>query len=510
MTQDLTMPAPFDHQAERALIGATLQTLPDHTLQLVTHTTPNQFHNPIHATIWTAITARTTLHEPVDPTLIAADLARTGHLNKLPGGAPYLYECTQLATPANAGYYARIIADHHVDRQLQTHTTRLHQTLATVTDPIRRHQLVAEIFAAGTQLLTHPGQTANGRHITLKAAAMFPIRPVRWTWDARMPLGELTLIPGREGAGKSIFFAWLAAQITRGTLPGHWYGQPKAVLYAASEDSWSYTIAPRLLVAGADLNMVYRIDTTNGDGTTTSLNLPRDTLALPQAAKDVDAAILMCDPILSLVDEGLNTFKAAELRQALTPLKEAAEQAELAIAALVHFNKGSHNDINSMISGARAWSEVARAVIAIAVDKDADDYTVIVSQTKNNLGTLQLPNMAYTIDDVVVETKEGDAHVGRLRWLGETDTSAEDLLTGDPGDRGLSDNTMKIIKFVEDSDDTEVSVADILNHFKGTINPMTVRKTLSRCVTRGDLTSQTRGTYSPGKGRKPHRKRAGS
>jgi hypothetical protein len=46
--------------------------------------------------------------------------------------------------------------------------------------------------------------------------------------------------------------------ITRGTLPGEFYGEPKSVLVAAAEDSWSQTIVPRLIAADADLDRVFR------------------------------------------------------------------------------------------------------------------------------------------------------------------------------------------------------------------------------------------------------------
>jgi hypothetical protein len=61
---------------------------------------------------------------------------------------------------------------------------------------------------------------------------------------------------GREGTGKSSFAIWLTAQVTRGTLPGSL--TRRGVIYIAVEDSWKFTIVPRLMAAGADLHRVYR------------------------------------------------------------------------------------------------------------------------------------------------------------------------------------------------------------------------------------------------------------
>ena len=98
------------------------------------------------------------------------------------------------------------------------------------------------------------------RRLVLTPASQIKPRPVLWGWEDRMPAGHLSLIPGREGIGKSLFLVWLAAQITRGTLPGAYYGSPRAVFYCAAEDSWQHTIVPRLIAAHADLDLVYRID----------------------------------------------------------------------------------------------------------------------------------------------------------------------------------------------------------------------------------------------------------
>lgn len=107
------------------------------------------------------------------------------------------------------------------------------------------------------QAQTEPGIS---RRLVLTAASQITPKPVLWGWEDRMPAGHLSLIPGREGIGKSLFLIWLTAQITRGMLPGIYHGTPRPVFYCATEDSWQHTIVPRLIAAGADLTKVYRID----------------------------------------------------------------------------------------------------------------------------------------------------------------------------------------------------------------------------------------------------------
>ena len=46
------------------------------------------------------------------------------------------------------------------------------------------------------------------------------MRAVRWLWEDKIPLGEITLLAGREGLGKSTIAYTLAAWITQGTMKG--------------------------------------------------------------------------------------------------------------------------------------------------------------------------------------------------------------------------------------------------------------------------------------------------
>ena len=61
---------------------------------------------------------------------------------------------------------------------------------------------------------------AAARTVRLILAHTIAIRPVRWLWDDRLPLGAFASLGGREGVGKSILTYTLAADLTKGRLPG--------------------------------------------------------------------------------------------------------------------------------------------------------------------------------------------------------------------------------------------------------------------------------------------------
>src|SRR5688500_4380374 len=89
-----------------------------------------------------------------------------------------------------------------------------------------------------------PEGSPASRKVTLTAASTIKVRPVRWLWEGRLPLGGLSLLGGREGIGKSICAYTLAAEITKGRLTGAYWGKPRSVIVAATEDSWEHTINP--------------------------------------------------------------------------------------------------------------------------------------------------------------------------------------------------------------------------------------------------------------------------
>lgn len=266
------------------------------------------------------------------------------------------------------------------------------------------------------------------RRVRFTPVAGIALRPTQWVWEGRIPHGALTLGAGREGIGKSLFCAWLAAQLTTGTLPGLHYGSPRSVVCAASEDSWERTIAGRLHVAGADLERVYRIEVEHLSGTTMPLCLPRDCASLGEQACAHEVALLILDPLISVIDSRINVNQE-ELRTALEPLAGLADATGMAVFGLVHFNKASGTDVMSRITGSRAFGAVTRATIGFARDPHTADNSCVLSQVKNNLGRLDVPSLRYHVESMTLPTPEGVGQWGRLVITGETETHVETLLT---------------------------------------------------------------------------------
>jgi hypothetical protein len=253
------------------------------------------------------------------------------------------------------------------------------------------------------------------------------MRAVRWTWQDRIPAGALSLVPGREGIGKSQFACWLTAQVTNGTLPGTLEGEPRPVIYAATEDSWAHTVVPRLFAAGANLDAVFRVEVVLGD-LELGLTLPYDCQALGEVIKERGVGMLVVDPLLSAIADSIDTHKDRQLRRALEPMVRMADDTGCAVVGLAHFSKAVGSDPLTLITGSRAFAAVSRAVLAVARDDDTEDGSCVISQAKNNLGRLDLPSLRYRIESAEVATEDGPSQVGRLHMLGETERNVRDIL----------------------------------------------------------------------------------
>jgi hypothetical protein len=280
-----------------------------------------------------------------------------------------------------------------------------------------------------TQLHPYSGEEeTDRRHVSLTSASTITMRPVKWLWRDRMPLGELSLLAGREDIGKSTISYTLTAWITTGTMKGEYLGTPRAVLVAASEDSWEHTIVPRLMAAGADLDLVYRVDVVTSDGFDGSLDLPADLGQLESSAKAVGAVLLLLDPLMSRLSATLDSHKDAEVRRALEPLVGLAHRASMAVLGLIHVNKGSSTDALTSIMASRAFTAVARAVL-FAVKDPEDESRRILGNVKNNLGRSDLPTFGYQIGGHQVgETDDGPVWTGKVEWTGRSDRSIRDIL----------------------------------------------------------------------------------
>lgn len=249
-------------------------------------------------------------------------------------------------------------------------------------------------------------------------------RQVRWLWRGRIPVGEVTLVVGRGGLGKTVAVgADLAAAVTRGDLDGDLDG-PGRVLVASAEDSREHTLVPRLMAADADLDCVGYLD---------DLAIPGDVDRLAAAIRQHSARAVVIDPLNAYLGFDIDSHKDKDLRVALGPVAATAHATGCAVVAIGHVNKLRSGDAYALVSGSIAYYNGPRSVLVIAPDPEADegdqDARVLV-HGKSNLSKPAAP-MRFRMATRWVETADGPSESPAVEWGDEAaDLSHADALAG--------------------------------------------------------------------------------
>ncbi|BBX15234.1 hypothetical protein CRI77_22470 [Mycolicibacterium duvalii] len=287
--------------------------------------------------------------------------------------------------------------------------------------------------------------------------------------DGRIPCGMVTIAAGREGSGKSSFGIWLTAHITRGTLPGSYYGTPRKVFYLATEDSWKHTLVPRLMAAGADLSLVARIEVITHEVASVTLSLPDDIGLLNAAITEHDVALVVIDPLMSTLNGKLSANDSREVRTALEPLAAMADKTRAAVVAIAHFNKATGLDSLSRITGSGAFKDVARA--GMVFGNDGEDR--VFTQPKNSVGRSDLPSLKYTIQQEIIETPNGRMATGKFVFTGLAERTVDEAMADERrgGRQGRRSEVAEfLIDYISEHADEhtgEVDAAEVIAAGKG-------------------------------------------
>jgi hypothetical protein len=279
-----------------------------------------------------------------------------------------------------------------------------------------------------TEAEESPTTPAEGRRLQVVRAS--EVRPKRQKWlvPNRIPLGALTLMGGREGSGKSSICVDYAARVTRGELDGELRGQPRGVIYFATEDDRSTVLVPRLTVARADLSRVIFLEPEEPDGDL--LTLPSDNDELDELIGEYDVSLVVLDPILSVLERSVNDTNPRELRRELEPINQMAARRDCSFLGIAHFNKRESSDIGVLMSGLLVWSQVARATIGVVHDPDDEDPdSFIMSNGKNNSASRATASLRGRLVPTPLHTDDGPTTVPRVEWLGESELSVSDVMS---------------------------------------------------------------------------------
>lgn len=251
------------------------------------------------------------------------------------------------------------------------------------------------------------------------------VERVEWLLPGRIPFGEVTIVEGIGGIGKTTAILDLLARASLGrTMPD---GTPATFcrsLIIASEDSLS-TLKARLVAASADLDQI-RFVRSLQDGTL--LTLPTHMALLEDLVRvEICPRIVFFDSLFSCFDRGLNANASADVRSVLEPLSVLAHESGAAIIAIRHWRKSAGDAISRGL-GSVEVRNVARSVITVGRHPHRDGILVAIA-SKSNLGAPTKVGLLYSIESASVPTSDGQdtVSVGRIEWQGTEAIDPDDL-----------------------------------------------------------------------------------
>lgn len=250
------------------------------------------------------------------------------------------------------------------------------------------------------------------------------LKPLSWLWPNRIARGRITLIAGDPGLGKSWLTLDLAARVSNGNRwPDGEECEQGNVLIMNCEDDLSDTIKPRLQLLGADLNRVHALQGMQPDDSEDVYPVTLDNHdVIRRAIKNVDARLLVIDPISAYFGPGADSNRDTYIRSAFRPISSAADSTGCAVVIVAHLNKSSEQAALYRLSGSVQFSGASRISYFIGRDRGERDR-ILMMCVKNNIGPDRWA-LAYRIDP------EHTQHP--IQWEEEeiTAENLEDIVTG--------------------------------------------------------------------------------
>lgn len=272
-------------------------------------------------------------------------------------------------------------------------------------------------------------EEAAGRRAFTRPMSSYRPANVEWLWEQRIPIGEITMLAGKSGIGKSTVLTTFASWLTLGKMRGSYYGAPQHVIYVPNEDSVEKALMPRLMAAGADLDKVHTLHITNtSEDEECPLILPEDCERLGQAVRDLGAAAVMVDPLSSNMSD--RDRNRPEVRQSYERLRRCAELNRISIVGTGHVRKGQDTNMLDALLGSSEIGNIVRAALGVLIDPDSEDRQMILSQIKNNYGSMVQRSYVYAIKERRMWTDEfGQIDSTYIDWKESTERQVNDVLS---------------------------------------------------------------------------------
>lgn len=219
-------------------------------------------------------------------------------------------------------------------------------------------------------------------------------KELEFVWYPLIVKGNLNIIEGVGGTGKSFLTTWLLSAISTGSkmpFSDKSFKVGTAILQNA-EDDIDGTIIPRLIANGADRS---RIGYINEDEKAFNI---KQLLRLEKQIIKFKPEIVIIDPLTSYLG-GVNMYVANEVRDVLKPLKELAQKYNCAIVFIMHLNKNSGTSATNRTLGSVDFVSIARSVLLVTEDPQDKTKRLLIPVKTNLMKDSEKRALCYKIND---------------------------------------------------------------------------------------------------------------
>lgn len=226
-------------------------------------------------------------------------------------------------------------------------------------------------------------------------------KEINWLVPSVIPRGQITIMAGEGGCGKTSIWCALAAAISAGRstfllepeIPEEFGNcKPEQVLFFSAEDSVEHVLVRKLRKNGANLENIHTMDVANKRFADLKFNSSYLELLL----QEYRPSLCIFDPIQAFLPDRVKMSERNAMRNCMASLVGLGEKYGTAFLIVVHTNKQSSVFGRKRISDSADIWDISRSVLLVGeTEEKGVNY---ISHEKSNYGRLW-KTVLYSIED---------------------------------------------------------------------------------------------------------------
>lgn len=265
---------------------------------------------------------------------------------------------------------------------------------------------------------------------------------IDWIWYPYIARGELTILEGDPGLGKSYLAQIMSIHVCDGTPFPHTKGakiKKGKVAYFDIENSAGSVTKKRLGTNGLkNMGNFFQEEEPFSIDDEDALDRMHD--ALERVRPD----LVVFDTLNTYIGKA-DTHKAAEVQQSFKQFSRIAKGYNCSVVVLRHLTKSSKDRAIYRGQGSIAFTGLARVVMTVMQHPEDSNYRALAI-TKINVAR---PPKAKSFTILSLPDKNGEKDRSRFKWGADLDMSADEIILAPPPDKEDKDVNDQLAKFAQ-------------------------------------------------------------